>query len=354
MTPAATETQITQMQDTFIQGEPSTVGPSFLRPQEGLRRSFLRPNMALVRGRAVVNFNNQSTILLRLQIDETTLVLLHDNRLFCFSLEERHVQARDGSSQLQPKPSADELAQNILLRLQASLKYRLLDSLFLSFRLTDNLMLLTMIVLTVLKHGKFTYPDRNQIAVYSAIGVELFYDVLLMTSKFWFLERRSPYVGLGDLKPDLEYSTKLVLYLMYFTIVYILKSPLYVWYVLLIRLAAFLSEESVDIAMDLEMHNDLIHICDNWPAAAEELPYMDVRRSLLDFPYWPRPEFFIGSGSAWLTKSAFNARAFNAQTYRRRPFSRLCFWWLYGVPMMVYLPLAVVIGVLWQYRLAFA
>mmetsp|Transcript_125992 Transcript_125992/g.251465 ORF Transcript_125992/g.251465 Transcript_125992/m.251465 type:complete len:209 (-) Transcript_125992:176-802(-) len=171
-----------------------------------------------------------------------------------------------------------------------------------------------------------SHIQTGQIAVYSAIGVELFYDVLLFTSKFWFLERLSPYIGFG-------------LYLMYFTIVYILQSPSYVWWVLLVRLAAFVIEESVDIAIDLEMHNDLILICDNWPTSEEVLAYTDVRRSLLDFPYWPRPGFFIGSGSAWLPKSAFSA-----DSYHRQPFSRLRFCWLYGVPLIIYAPLALVIG----------
>lgn len=188
-------------------------------------------------------------------------------------------------------------------------------------------MLLTIIVLTVLHHGHITYPDRGQIAVFSAIGVELFYDVLLFTSKFWFLERLSPYVGLG-------------LYMLYFTILYILQSPLYVWCVLWVRLAAFVIEESVDIAIDLEMHNDLIHICGNRPSQAEELAYTDVRRSLLDFPYWPLKGFFIGSSSAWLPKSAFRD-----DSYHREPFSKCRFWWLYGMPLMVYVPLALVIGV---------
>jgi len=127
---------------------------------------------------------------------------------------------------------------------------------------------------------------------------------------------------------------------MYFAILYIIQSPSYVWYVLFIRLAAFVVEESVDIAIDLEMHNDLIHICDNWPSPEEDLAYTDVRRSLADFPYWPRPGFFIGSGSAWLPKSSFSP-----DTYHRRRFPRRSFWWLYGLPMIVYLPLAMLIGV---------
>jgi len=150
-----------RMQSQDIESESSTAGPTFLRSQEPMRRSFLRPNMALVRGRAVVNFNNQSTILLKLLAEETEVVLLHDNRLFRFSLDEQHVEVRDVDSQ--PKPAADELAQSIILRLQTSPKYRLLNSLFLSFRLTDNVMLLTIIVLTVLHHGHLTYPDRGQI-----------------------------------------------------------------------------------------------------------------------------------------------------------------------------------------------
>merc|ERR1712110_272766 len=90
------------------------------------------------------------------------------------------------------------------------------------------------------------------ISIYSAIGVELFYDVLLMTSKFWFLERLTPYIGLG-------------LYGMYFTIMHFICSPLYIWIVVAIRLGAFLLEETVDIAIDMEMHNGMLRICDQLP-----------------------------------------------------------------------------------------
>merc|ERR550532_2076361 len=109
-------------------------------------------------------------------------------------------------------------------------------------------------------------PSQRQVAVYSAIGVELFYDVLLITSKFWFLERLCPYVGLG-------------LYGMYFTIAAVIHCPFYIWVVLLIRLAAFVLEESVDIAIDLEMHNDMLLVCDHEPSAEDDFAYTDVRRS---------------------------------------------------------------------------
>lgn len=293
-----------------------------------ISRTQLRPQMSLVRGRAVVNFNNQNTVLLKLQISDDEVddvVLLHDNRLFRISLDSDHVQPFRALEDAGPKPSADDLAQNIILRFQTSPKYRLLNALFLSFRLTDNLMLLTVAVLTVL-NGKITLPDKAQIAVFSAIGVELFYDVLLMTSKFWFLERLSPYVGLG-------------LYVMYFTICAVWNSPVYIWVVLCIRLAAFLVEESVDVAIDIEMHNDLLRLCNDWPAAGEELAYTDVRKSLLDFPYWPKPGFFKGSGSAWLPKSAFAD-----ETYSVERFPLASFRWLYVVPFAIFLPMALVIG----------
>mmetsp|Transcript_19958 Transcript_19958/g.40593 ORF Transcript_19958/g.40593 Transcript_19958/m.40593 type:complete len:408 (-) Transcript_19958:364-1587(-) len=298
------------------------------RAHGDLSRIHLRPQMALVRGRAVVNFNNQNTVLLKLQISDEDVALLHDNRLFCISLNGDHVKLRQplAVEDPPPKPSNDELAQNIILRFQTSPKYRLLNALFLSFRLTDNLMLLTVAVLTVMHHGHITVPDKSQIAVYSAIGVELFYDVLLLTSKFWFLERLSPYIGIG-------------LYVMYCSIVAAIGSPLYIWVVLGIRFAAFVIEESVDIAIDIEMHNDLLLLCDEWPDNEEELAYTDVRRSLLDFPYWPTSGFLVGSGSAWLPQSAFAD-----ETYSRRPFRPGCYRCLYAIPVAIFLPMALVIG----------
>lgn len=302
------------------------------RVHGALQRTHIQhPSMALVRGRAVVNFNNQNTVLLKLLIDGangTNVVLLHDNRLFRFSLDEEQVVYRghDPEATQPPKPSPDDLAQNILLRFQTSPKYRILNAFFLSFRLTDNLMLLAVIVLTVLNNGRITTPSPSQMSVFSAVGVELFYDVLLTTSKFWFLERLSPYIGLG-------------LYVMYFSLCAVLQAQLFVWIVLIIRLAAFILEESVDIAIDIEMHNDLVLVCDQWPGEAEDLPYTDVRRSLHDFPYWPRPGFFVGSGSAWLPKSAFSD-----ETYSRQPFQLAKFRWLYSIPILIFLPFALVVG----------
>mmetsp|Transcript_76427 Transcript_76427/g.216084 ORF Transcript_76427/g.216084 Transcript_76427/m.216084 type:complete len:369 (+) Transcript_76427:98-1204(+) len=301
---------------------------SVARVHGPMQRPFLRPNMALVRGRAVVNFNNQNTVLLKLIVSDEEFVLLHDNRMFRFSLREEHIRPFVHDDQA-PKPCADELAQNILLRFQTSPKYRILNALFLSFRLVDNVMLLTVFVLTLMNGGHFrmvVFPSNAQISVYSVIGVELFYDVLLMTSKFWFLERLSPFVGVA-------------LYAMYFTVMALIRSPYYVWVVVLIRLAAFVIEESVDIAIDLEMHNDLLLVCDAWPHDPDELRYTDIRRSLLDFPHWPTRDFFQGSGSAWLPKSAFSL-----DSYKRERFPWLSFGWLYFIPAALFLPIALVLG----------
>jgi len=117
-------------------------------------------------------------------------------------------------------------------------------------------------------------------------------------------------------------------------------SPGYIWAVLGIRFLAFAIEESVDVAIDIEMHNDLMLVCDNWPINEDELAYTDVRRSLLDFPFWPTSDFFVGSGSAWLPKSAFAD-----ETYSREVFRPCSFRWLYVVPVTIFLPLVCIIGV---------
>mmetsp|Transcript_54841 Transcript_54841/g.166020 ORF Transcript_54841/g.166020 Transcript_54841/m.166020 type:complete len:118 (+) Transcript_54841:145-498(+) len=88
------------------------------------------------------------------------------------------------------------------------------------------------------------------------------------------------------------------------------------------------------------MHNDMILVCDSWPREEDSLPYQDVR-SLLDFPSWPLPSFYVGSGSAWLPHSAFAI-----ETYRRGAVHPARFRWLYVIPVMLTTPFVVALMVL--------
>merc|ERR1712032_118133 len=223
-------------------------------------------------------------------------------------------------------PAPDELAMAILLRFQTAPKYRLLNSMYFVFRLLDNVLLVTVVVLTIMNH-RLTVPTFAQRAVFAAVGLELFYDVMLYTTKYWFLERLSLYVGLG-------------LYVMYFVILMIISAPLYVWWVVGVRFITFVIEEGLDIAIDIEMHNDMIFICDKTVQDADDLRYTDIRRALLDFPHLPTSDFYAGSGSAWLPQSAFAD-----ETYSREPFSPWCFRWLYIIPLIACAPFAACLAV---------
>lgn len=194
---------------------------------------------------AFVTFNNQNSVLLSMTVPEYELLcLLHDNRIFAFKRE----QASDDAS------SSSSNEQNVVLNLLTTPKYRAMSAMYIIFRLLDNITLLSIIVLSII-NGGLTTPTPANLALFSAIGLEVFYDVMLQTNKYWILERLSIYIGIvlyglytgivawknshGDYKPDdLEIAIA----------------------VLITRFAAFFFEECVDIAIDGELHNDLLKL----------------------------------------------------------------------------------------------
>merc|ERR1712032_1064045 len=92
-------------------------------------------------------------------------------------------------------PTAPELAERIMLSMQTTPKYRILNTLYFAFRLADDLLLLTIIVMTLLNNGRLTWPTHKDLSVFAAVGVELFYGVMKYTTKFWILDRLSLYIG---------------------------------------------------------------------------------------------------------------------------------------------------------------
>jgi len=150
--------------------------------------------------------------------------------------------------------SSSSTEQNVILNLLTTPKYRAMSAMYIIFRLMDNISLLSIIVLSII-HGALTTPTAANLALFSAIGLEVFYDVMLQTNKYWILERLSIYIGL-------------VLYFIYGGIVwwknfqgdYSLDDLRVVLAVLGIRFIAFILEECVDIAIDGELHNDLLDL----------------------------------------------------------------------------------------------
>jgi len=265
---------------------------------------------------ASVTFNNQSMVLMRYDLakEDNAFVLLHGNRLYRFSKDPEHIPGNfldiEGGGTGQ---NPEDLAQNLLLRFQTTPKYRARNTMYFTFRMLDNMIFMAIIVLTIL-NGKITCPSAEQISVLSAIGFETFYDIMLYTTRFWILTRLSVFIGLE-------------FYVVYAAILWWNHPEQYVWFVLLARFVAFVFEECIDIAIDIEMHNDLIMVCGSKDPGP--FNYMDVRRSLQDFEPLPAAGFYEGSGSAWLPKSVSN-RA----TYKREVVPTLRFRWLYALPAM--------------------
>lgn len=193
---------------------------------------------------AFVTFNNQNTVLMTMVVPEL-LCFLHDNRIFAF--------ATDGIAQ-DCLSEASAGVQNMILSILTTPKYRAMSSMYLIFRLLDNLTFLLIIVLSLMKL-EFKFPTLAELALFSAIGIEIFYDIMLYTHKYWILNRLSVYIGL-------------VLYMAYAGIIFWKKnSGAYneeqlqlVVVVLSIRFVVFVLEELVDIAIDGELHNDLLKL----------------------------------------------------------------------------------------------
>jgi len=188
-----------------------------------------------------VAFNNQISVILSMHLG-SLLCLLHDNRIYAFLIKNPQ-QPTDGSSSVE---------QNLLLNLLTTPKYRSLSAMYMAFRLMDNLSFLSIIVLSII-NGALTQPTEANLALFSAIGLELFYNVILQTTKYWILERLSIYIGI-------------VLYIIYGFVIalknmngeYTPEDLQLVIGILGARFISFIFEEFVDIALDGALHNDLL------------------------------------------------------------------------------------------------
>lgn len=194
-------------------------------------------------GHAFVTFNNQDSVIMSMDVPKDELLcLLHDNRIFAFKR-----QASETTSS-----SSDE--QNVMLNLLTTPKYRIMSSMYIIFRLLDNTGLVLLIILSIMK-WQLTIPSSAQMVLVSALGLEVVYDVMLFTHKFWILQRLSLFIGLS-------------MYIFYAGLIYwnfsigayTSNDLQIVCYAVLVRFCAFLFEEFVDIAIDGQLHNDLLKL----------------------------------------------------------------------------------------------
>jgi len=210
---------------------------------------------------AYVKFNNQNSILLATELndsDRDLVGLLHGNRIYCFERTEHQYELYTS------------VEQNIFLNLLTTPKYRSMSAMYMIFRLLDNLFLLTIIVLSII-NGALTLPSATDLALISAIGLELIYHIIFQTSKYWFLERLSFYIGI-------------VSYMIYISLVlwkyntgeFIYEDFSLVIMVIAARFIAFILEVCVDIAIDAELHNDLLKLQSNREQMNHESVAIDV------------------------------------------------------------------------------
>lgn len=290
----------------------------------------------------IVTYNNQNSILMAMKIPDT-LCLLHDNRIYGF----RH---RNDSSV--------EEQQDLILSLLTTAKFRIMGFLYSGYHLLDNTLFLLIIILSALNNG-FTLPTHHEMALFGAIGLEGFYDVMLYTHRYWVLQRLSIYIGA-------------VLYFAYFLIVGLMSAygitsetqhEMIVWCVLGTRFGAFILEELVDIAIDLELHNDLVKlnrerlqrlvperlnpddnadggndiemIIEN-PAPRGWTKYLDVSNSVL----MPNEVEYLGSFFAWGQKSVFNRNVWKRDPFM--PVSTILLCFLPTIPaVLVFIPILI-------------
>jgi hypothetical protein len=229
---------------------------------------------------STVTFNNQNSVLLRAETD-IHVCFLHDNRIFVFKkipsagdennfIVRNPNQVRDNVSiESAPEvPHMEDLVTNIILHMLTSPKYRLLNSMYVAFSLLDNAFLLTIIVLNILGFAQGEYSVTGALSRETAYKVpvavmiilELFYDLMHNTTKFWIFQRLSIYIticfyvmyyaAVGFLGPSAEYDIVLLQTL------------------ITLRLIAFALETLVDVCIDMNIHNDLILL--NHPIEEDE------------------------------------------------------------------------------------
>jgi len=115
----------------------------------------------------------------------------------------------------------------------------------------NNAMLLLIVVLIVYQNSYLEDGDVHW-RIMAYFSFEIFYDVMATTNRYWALQRSSIYIGL-------------LLFGLYFdfTISHLWGDPpTLVLYISLLscRLFFFLLEVGIDIGIDTEIHNDMVHL----------------------------------------------------------------------------------------------
>ncbi|ETO14000.1 hypothetical protein RFI_23368, partial [Reticulomyxa filosa] len=135
------------------------------------------------------------------------------------------------------------LYSNCLQNLLTTPKYRLIQLVYILFKLTDNISFLALVIASISSYS-ITKQDKNYIFVFAVVGVEVFYDVMNFTTKVWFLHRVSILIGA-------------ILYVVYAILFHRLGIPWILWTVYFVRLISYILECLTDFALDYEIHNDL-------------------------------------------------------------------------------------------------
>eukprot|EP00026_Physarum_polycephalum_P011729 Phypoly_transcript_11970.p1 GENE.Phypoly_transcript_11970~~Phypoly_transcript_11970.p1 ORF type:complete len:354 (+),score=15.03 Phypoly_transcript_11970:73-1134(+) len=269
-----------------------------------------------------ITFNNQNTVLLSMILPSETslheenhenmLCLLHDNRIFSFKKD-----FIDDLSKAVESTSSPE--QNIILNMLTTPKYRAMSAMYMLFHILDSVLFLSIIVLCLFTDRTLS-PNlgRVSICIYIAIGMEIFYDMMLNINRYWLLQRLSIHIGL-------------TLYAIYATLVFTaislvdkndtkqLENLNIIKDILLVRFISFVMEECVDVAIDFSLHNDLVRLYDKNRRTVEQELNLETQRLLrepgrltsftnvVNFISLPEElgRQYNGSCFAWSTASVF-------------------------------------------------
>jgi len=302
--------------------------------------------------------NNQNTVFMKVH-HGNRFHFLHDNRVFIFI--DRDVEdgeeGTEGKYLFESQPSTrgktgdkntEDNIEQLLLDLLTTSKYRVMQLLYLIFRITDNVMFLSLIISGVYRYILGHGIDQTQqeqekavVLVFSVVGVEVFYDVMSWTTKIWIVNRLGFYIGI-------------MLYCCYaIAFAFVPNVDAVVWMLLGIRFGAYLLESFVDYAMDLEMHNDLVKMRDGEPQGGcrwcqlcitcDSCKCLRVEKGtfLHNKDYAGIPSLYVGSICSWTARSAFSTPTSDLPN---EPFTQWRFL-LWGLACLLLVPLFPVIVV---------
>jgi len=202
-------------------------------------------------------------------------------------------------------------------------KYRLIQLIYMLFRLTDNLSFLTLVVSSITGFV-ITEFDQKYFRVFTVVGVEIFYDVMNFTTNIWSLHRLNLWIGI-------------LLYVAYYIVFTELELPRTLWIIYWIRLASFVAESLTDYALDLELHNDLTNSDSDSDSDTNSTVFLccfSINKDLKDLKETRKQ--YIGSISAWGMASAFSKKpSYSLKT---------CYCSTYFLECMIFLLIVLNIG----------